>query len=54
MMACSRGMDVEQHFMAAIDTTQHASMSGDALVLQDKDGRELARFSHTPDGQQGS
>lgn len=44
MMACVNGMDVERAFMTAIDGTRRARVEGDALILRDGSGRELARF----------
>ncbi|WP_339135173.1 MAG: META domain-containing protein [Candidatus Electrothrix sp. GW3-4] len=46
-MACPVGMEVEDAFLQALDTTRRYTISGDILSLYDRQGRVLARLRYS-------
>ncbi|MEN8200618.1 MAG: META domain-containing protein [Thermodesulfobacteriota bacterium] len=44
MMACMEGMEQEQHFLRALESVRHFSISGESLSLHDSEALVLLRF----------
>lgn len=48
MMACQQGMEQEQRFLRALESTRRYALEGDVLTLLDDDGEPLARLRAKP------